>query len=224
MWRSICVFILLPTLTLAQAQSVASAPQSGPSRQVTAMSAPIYKGYTYHTQIRRGTTEKAVLALDLRVTGLPSSATTAASVISLRLDLHGEDGMNVQDLKYPKSRKHSFAFQTQPIPVAVNHSVRFKLRADPNAALGPHLLKGKLTFQTVSDRGISPPQTIDVQIPVTVVAHDAKVRRAPWTYAETSKREWITLILFSPVLVALVIVAIPLMVICGVATGRAGCE
>lgn len=213
MWRSICVFVLLPSLTMAQTESAASAPQNSGGRQVTARKDPLYSGYTYHSQIRRGTTEKAAIALNLRMATFADPTKTVADIVSLRLDLQGENGITVQDLKYPKSHKHSFAFQSKPIPVALNHSVTFKLRADPNAALGLHVLKGKLTFQTVSDSGISAPQAIDVQIPVTVVAHDTKVRRGPWPYSEINKPELVILILLSPILVAL---AIPLGVFCGI--------
>lgn len=96
------------------------------------------------------------------------------------------------------------------------------MRADRTAPLGLHTLSGKLTFQVVTNKGVSEPQSIDVQVRLTVVAHNAKVHRAAWPYHEMSHAQLVTLIVLSPVLVALFIPAIAL---CAIMTGSPlGCE
>jgi len=43
-------------------------------------------------------------------------------------------------------------------------------------ASGEHLLRAKVTLQSISDSGVLPPQQIEVQLPVTVVDHDTKAK------------------------------------------------
>lgn len=50
--------------------------------------------------------------------------------------------------------------------------VEFKLKASKSASLGEHPLRAKITFQSISDSGVLPPQRIEVLLPVTVVDRD----------------------------------------------------
>jgi len=50
--------------------------------------------------------------------------------------------------------------------------VEFELKASKRARLGEHPLRAKVTFQSIGDSGVLPPQQIEVLLPVTVVDRD----------------------------------------------------
>ena len=224
MWRSVCAVVLLPVVALGQSASVAQPPQTVPTlstRSAAPAKLPPYRPYTFYAQLRQATTEKAVVELE----GIPFFETSPRAevpgIMPLKLELISTDGIEATAFKYPKTYKRKLAFQPQPIPVLMDRSVQFKLRAGKNVALGAHTLSGKLTFQIVSDKGVSAPQEIAVEMPVTVVAHDARVRKAAWPpYYQTNTGLVIALIVLSPILIPLVI---PIMIVCGI-TGDIACD
>jgi hypothetical protein len=216
MWRALCAVVLLPSLTAAQSEVGANAqavrPQAGPS--AAAKPAKVaYRAYTYYNEIRQGTAEEVAVQL-----AVPEFVTLSQSpvrgIVPLRLELQRAEGFAIGEIRYPKTFKRKFAFQQEPMRIASTSRtpIQFKLRVDRNAALGLHTLTGKMTFQTISDaRGVGEVQEIDVQIPVTVVDHDAKVSRGKWPINKLPVVVVVLLIVFSPVLIALVI---PLYLIC----------
>jgi hypothetical protein len=98
----------------------------------------------------------------------------------VKRELQSRDGISLSDIKYPRTQKHRFAFG--PGKLAVNPPgeslMKFRLRSDPKAPLGRHPPPGKISFRAITDTGITAPQQLNVQIPLTVVAHDAAVGRS----------------------------------------------
>jgi hypothetical protein len=223
MWRSILAVILMPSLTAAQSEPVPSAPAgaSNPhSGTAVRDSGPRYHSYTFYDGIRRGREEEVVIRVSV-----PGFVTTPKSpvqgIVPLKLDLDPADGLTFSGLRYPKGQLRNLKFESQPVPIAWQPEIRFKIKADHSAALGPHVLKGKITFQALPYAGSTPGpvQQIEVQIPITVVEHDAKVQKKPWPIHHTPVALIVVMIILLPVLIPLIV---PIYLICA-AEGNPGC-
>jgi hypothetical protein len=113
--------------------------------------------------------------------------------------------------KYPKVQPRHLKFRPEPVSAAVAPIVRFQVRAVPDAPLGPHLIKGRVTFQAIhNDSGPGPVEQIDIQIPVMVVEKDAPVHKVAWPFYSMPIGMWIGLILLAPLLLAV----LPFYLIC----------
>jgi hypothetical protein len=75
--------------------------------------------------------------------------------------------------------------------------------ATESVPLGLHLLRGKLTYRIVDDRGISALQVLPFEIPIRVVEHNAKAQKVDWTFDQSQAKETTTLVLLSPVLIVI---------------------
>lgn len=222
MWRSILAVILAPVLAAAQTAEMEGAPAVHPEPTNASATPPAvvrhpatYQPYAYYSAIRQGREEEAIIQLSPNgLVATPKSATPG--IVPLKLELESAGGLTVKDLRYPKVAPRNVQFQSDPVPVAVWPNIRFKIRAAKDAALGPHLLKGKLTFQVVPYDGSAPGavQTLDVEIPLNVVEHDAKVERAAYPFPHMPTGEVVLLIVLLPVLIA---VALPFYFICSLA-------
>lgn len=207
MWRSIFAVLLLPSLTAAQTGAVQSAPSDGPgpksfpeaSRPRPIRPRPIYEAYSFYDGIRRGTAEN--VAIQVSSEGfLTTPRSPVPGIIPLKLDLDPIEGLTVSKLRYPKAYNLNTKFHANPISVAGVDPIQFKVRASQNAPLGLHVLTGKLTFQPVHfDATVGPAQQVDVMIPVTIVEHDAKVKRQPWPIAHMPVALIILIIVLLPV-------------------------
>jgi len=191
MWRSIFAVVLLPALAAAQnpGSEVPAALQAEPSQASTLNLArdkgrvigPTYESYTFYNAIRRGRSEK--VAIRLSPQGMVTSPRTPVSgIVPLTLELQPVEGLTVSAFRYPKTQRKKVKFQAELVPVSWLPETFFKIRADETVALGLHTLQGKLTFQVIDYNlsRVGPVQQIDVQIPITVVEHNAKVRKANW--------------------------------------------
>jgi hypothetical protein len=119
----------------------------------------------------------------------------------LKLELQPADGLTVSSFRYPRTQRRKVKFQAEPVPVSRWPETSFKIRADRDAALGLHTLKGKLAFQVI-DYGLSsvgPVQEMDVQIPVMVVERNAKVQKASWPAGRLSAGMIVLIIVLLPV-------------------------
>jgi len=224
MWRTLCAIVLIPSFALAQFEDATATGSQQPATTPPAPAQtkpPSYRQYTYYAEIRQGTTEKAAIALAVDHGFVTSPRSAVPGIMPLNLELQSAEGITVKDFDYPKPRPQSFAFRPEPISVTYAQPIKFKVHAERTTPLGGHTLCGKLTFQIITNQGISAPQSIDVQVPITVVAHDAKVRRGAWPYHETSRAALITLIVLSPVLIAALI---PVMAFCAIAFKNPVCE
>ncbi len=216
MWRSILALILLPALAAAQnpesgapavpqSESHPAAPTNS-SRDLGRTSGPTYQTYTFHNAIRRGRQEE--VAIRLSPQGLVTSPRSPVSgIVPLKLDLQPVDGLTIGAFRYPKGLRRNVKFQVEPVAVSWWPEIFFKIRADEAVALGQHTLRGKLTFQVINYSGtnVGPVQQLAVQIPITVVEHDAKVQRADWPENRLSPGMIILIIVLLPVEIPVVI-------------------
>jgi hypothetical protein len=90
--------------------------------------------------------------------------------------------------------------------------VEFKLKASKSARLGEHLLRAKVTLQSISDSGVLAPQQIEVQLPVTVVDHDAKAKNTKTARSDAGGTPILIWIL-APLLIPLMVV---MAIVCGI--------
>jgi hypothetical protein len=222
MWRSILAVILMPSLTAAQSEPVpAPAGASNPPAVAAVRDLePRYQSYTFYDGIRRGREEEVIIHVSVRgFVTTPKSP--VQGIVPLKLDLDPADGLTFSGLRYPKGQLRNLKFESQPVPIAWQPEIRFKIKADHSAALGPHVLKGKITFQALPYAGSTPGpvQQIEVQIPITVVEHDAKVQKKPWPIHHTPVALIVVMIILLPVLIPLIV---PIYLICA-AEGNPGC-
>jgi hypothetical protein len=221
MWRAICAAVLLPALAAAQNQNGEPVPTAVNPAAVTVKtgsmkpSPKLYREFTYFNQIRQGSDEN--VALELAASSfVTTSQSSVPAGIPLKLELEPAAGFTFGKVRYPKGYAEKFPFQPTPIHVRdISHApLQFKLRANRGVALGEHTLKGTLTFQTVSRAGISALQTVNLEIPVRVVEHNAKVMKAPYPYTGLAKGWIVLMIVLLPVLIPLLLIYYP---ICGLA-------
>jgi len=216
MWRSIFAVILLPSLTAAQTQPVPDAPADTyhpPSQAMPRPPLPAYLAFTFYDGIRRGTEEDA--AVQLTLSGVVTTPKSPVSgIVPLKLELQPAEGLTLSAFRYPKTYPQKFSFRAEPVPVAFRPVIHFKVRADRTAALAPHVITGKLTFQPIHfDSTLGPVQQLEVAFPITVVEHNAKVRKSTWPFQHMPVGVLIALILLAPLLIALVL---PFYLICAV--------
>jgi hypothetical protein len=205
MWRNVCVSVLaaLLLLTPTESASLEEYPPGLPHEPPASAVAPTSRHFTYYTELRRGSTELAAI-----IVSLPEYVTSPRSpvsgVIPLKLELQSSDGVTAKDFNYPATAKRSFSFLPQRVPVIVFTDVliNFRVCADKSAALGPHTMKGKVTFQVISDVGVSSVQQMNIQLALTVVEHDVRVQRTEWSHGQVTATQRTLLIIFEPVIVA----------------------
>lgn len=127
--------------------------------------------------------------------------------IGTRLEIEPVEGLQISRVIYPKAQEEQFQFDSKPIKVLHQGSAdrlrfRFKVRSAPDLRVGIYVLRAKLSFQIVSDSGISDPKELLVEIPIDVVGHDAKVESVDRSIAGIrgiTPAEWAAIVLFAPV-------------------------
>jgi hypothetical protein len=220
MWRSVLAILLVPSLLWSQNSVFTPPATQNPHSNPALASVPesSYQPFTQLQTIRRGTMEKAAVLFSLGSDPIVSPRNCGNKVIPLKLEFGSLDGIIVSDFQFPPDCKTRFAFQDNRIRVLeAKLAIRFKVRALPKAALGEHVLKGKLTYQVVRGNEVLPLQDMDVQLPLTVVDHDAATKNSPenlQTFGSSSHTPvpvWI--------LMPVIIPAVALMVLFCVAAG-----
>jgi hypothetical protein len=130
-----------------------------------------------------------------------------ARLIPTRLEIATTKGLLVSPVIYPKAHPERFPFDSKPIKVLgqmYHHNLRFrfKVRSAPDLPIGDYVLKPKLSFQMVSDSGISESKELMVDVPITVVSSDAKVESVDRSIAGIrgiTPGEWVGIVLLAPV-------------------------
>lgn len=223
MWRSVLAVILLPSLTAAQSAAEGRPGISnetvrmiinGPPRTAVVPPSATLQAYTRHTAVRQERDED--VGIMLTISGFVTAPKSAvAGIVPLQVEFEPQDGLTIKDVHGPKVWKSGFKFQGEPVNVSAMPYVQFKIRAGRNLSLGEHVLKGKFTFQRISTDGsnVGPVEQVEVQIPLAVVEHDARVHKANFPYAPMPTWETVLLIVSIPVLIA---VFIPLLLLCAV--------
>ena len=205
MWRNLfaSVLVALLLLTPTDGASLEEYPPGLRHEPPASAAAPISRQFTYYTELRRGSTELAAITVSLPEY-VTSPRSPVSGVIPLKLELQSSDGVMAKDFNYPATAKRSFSFRQQRVPVIVftDVPINFRLSADRSAALGPHMMKGKVTFQVITDAGVSSVQEINIQFALTVVEHGVRVQRTEWSHSQVTATQRTLLIIFSPVIVA----------------------
>lgn len=201
MWRSICAILLSVSIVHAQSQLPGenrTLPVDN-NNETLATKATIYR---YYSELREGTTEQIAVGLftayasptesleDVIVfpQGIKDGATYLVSptakgpeIVPSKLELQALDGFVVTSMRNPKGKDQRFAFSKAPVSVVLaDCTFHLKVRGKPDVSLGTHVLRGSITLQFVNDAGLSVPQKLKLEIPITVVDHDAKVKRDTW--------------------------------------------
>lgn len=209
--RALMAILLTGTTLHAQDQALA-----GP-KQVPQKPVPRVETFTRFTELRQGRTEDVAVELIAKEFLLsPRSQLAGVEPVSLTLD--PEPGLRVLKMNYPKNElTRKFKFQTEPIKMHGSWlPVEIKLRVEDTAAFGLHTIRGKFTYQEISDAGVSGIKQIDVMLPVTVVGHNAKVSKSTeWPFYHMSTAAIIGLIALCIVLLPLFIVLLPIIIATG---------
>jgi hypothetical protein len=207
MWRTIFAVVLLPSLTAAQADFSPREPDLKRPLADSSSTSPKAVAYLSLSELRQGTQEKVAVTFDRPIGFVTSPRSPVPGLVPVSLELEPAEGLTVGPIDYPKAFDYRFKFQTQPVAVFQFpwQQIEFKLGAMRNAAPGKRLLTGRLTFQTVSDAGVSEVRQIDVEIPVTVVEHNARVSRVHSFPAQASRP-------LNPALIVLMIVLAPIAI------------
>lgn len=214
MWRSLIVVVVLHSLLAAQSAPTQATPERIGLPNGTGLSntrQQEFHSYTFYDRVRRGRSEKVVIKLpDLTLVTTPASP--VPGIIPLDLRLQPEPGITVRKLRYPKAGKQNVLFQSTPVMFAREEWIQFAVVIAPNASVGQHVLKGKLIFQPVDLKsGAGLMEQVDIEIPIRVVEHDAKMHRNEWPIYHMPTGVIILLIVLSPILIALS----PLIIMCG---------
>jgi hypothetical protein len=90
--------------------------------------------------------------------------------------------------------------------------VELKLKASKTARLGEHLVRAKVTLQSISDTGVLPPQQIEVPLPVTVVDHDSEAKNTKTARSDAGGTP-VLLWILAPLLIPLIVV---MAIVCGI--------
>jgi hypothetical protein len=231
MWRTILAVVLLPSIVWAQEQSLPV-----PEKQETVATKdpqPIYKALVDPRTIRPGKTEIAVAVLFLGPGLVVSRNESSSDLVPLKMDFEESDGLTATSLSFSNEQLRKFAFHDEAMRngelleppgerdrLTIRDTrvrvldgsllrVNFKLKASKNAPLGEHLLRAKVTVQSISDLAVLPPQQIEVQLPVTVVDHDTKPKTARSDAGGTPILIWI----LAPLLIPLIVV---MAIVCGI--------
>ena len=210
MGRKVCAVFLVALLFFTQCQALVGQVTLRQDDSTSTTQPQLYRPFTYYYELRRGSTEMASIVL-LVPEYVTSPRSPVPGVLPLQLELRSADGIRVKDFKYPRARNRAFAFTPNVVPVVVpvDEAVGFQLQAEKTAPLGRHLLTGKLTFQLISEAGPRPPQEIEVQFPVTVVEHHARVQKTEWAEIQVTGRDRTGMIVLAPVIVLYIIACIP---------------
>ena len=205
MWRNVFASVLVALLLLnpTEGASLEEYPPGLRHEPPASAVAPISRQFTYYTELRRGSTELAAITVSLPEY-VTSPRSPVSGVIPLKLELQSSDRVMAEDFNYPATAKRSFSFRQQRVPVIVftDALINFRVSADKSAALGPHMMKGKVTFQVITDVGVSSVQEINIQFALTVVEHDVRVQRTEWSHSQVTATQRTLLIILSPVIVA----------------------
>ncbi len=93
-------------------------------------------------------------------------------LIPTALTLETPEGVTVKEIVYPEAEKKNFSFSPdQPVAVYEGETaVGVVLQFDTSVSAGPVTIPGKLRYQACNDTQCLAPTTVDVSIPVTVLA------------------------------------------------------
>lgn len=162
------------------------------------------KPFPRYNELRRGTSEELLVDIRLAFEKQPNSGqvvifpygnggnghdylvasdASGPGIVPARVEFEIAQGFTVKMTHPPKSKRRRLAFDSHPLKVNEGDGVfGFKIHAASDVALGQHVLRANLSLQIANDSGLSIPQQIQLEIPITVVERHAKVKREGWPY------------------------------------------
>jgi DsbC/DsbD-like thiol-disulfide interchange protein len=145
-----------------------------PSKAVSA------KGVVSVDKVRQGRSFQVAVLLDIGQNfHINSYQPKDPNLIPTKIEPVKADGIVFGPLTYPKGEEQKFKFSDEPLSVYSGHVViKFPARTTAKLPLGQQTLRAKVRYQACNDQACFPPKTIEVTIPVEVVAANAKVSSA----------------------------------------------
>jgi thioredoxin:protein disulfide reductase len=157
--------VIVPLLVLL---SLLSAPAMAQTSSSVIKIRPAESSY----KLKQGATTQVGLVVEIDDGyHINSNRPSDRNLIATALKLDRAPGLATTAVIYPKAKMQKFEFSAKPLSV-FEDKVTFKLsaRALPTAAIGSRVLKGKLTVQACNNQVCLRPQTVDIAIPLEVVA------------------------------------------------------
>jgi hypothetical protein len=209
MWRQVCVLLIS-----AVAWPEDPGATSNTSSRTTVQNRTI-EIHRYYSELRRGTTEDAVVLLRLGNVSLTVPDSPLPSITPVTLKLEPSTGITISNIRYPKPYKSKLVSEPRRIP-ADYFPIRFKLCASRSVSLGPQNIRGRLVYQMIDSKGVSTQQRIAIEIPVMVVDHHTPVQRDKnWPFHHTPAVEIVVMVILSPVLLPFALACAIFMDGCG---------
>jgi hypothetical protein len=169
----------------------------------------------YYSELRRGTSEDAVVLLVLGNVSLTVPGSPLPGITPVTLKLEPPAGITISDIRYPKPYKSRLVSEPRRIP-ADYFRIRFKLHASGSVDLGQQNIRGRLIYQIIDGKGVSPLQDVAMEIPIRVVDHHARVQRDKnWPFHHTPAGEIIVMVILSPILLPFALACTIFMDGCG---------
>ena len=98
-----------------------------------------------------------------------SNTPTEDYLIPLSLKWTSLGALGGGQVTYPKPTLEKYEFADQPLSVYTgNFDLAVSFKVAPNAAAGPGVATGKLSYQACNNRACFPPKTVDVTVPYQV--------------------------------------------------------
>ena len=128
-------------------------------------------------KLKQGGSVQAAVVLDInKGYHINSNRPLDKFLIPVALKLEPLAGTSASAVLYPRAIMRKFPFSKTPMSVFEGRAVlRFTIRALPALAVGKWTLHAKLTVQACNDQACLPHKTVDVGIPIEVVAATTQV-------------------------------------------------
>jgi len=98
-----------------------------------------------------------------------SNTPTEDYLIPLSLKWTSLGALGGGQVTYPKPTLEKYEFADQPLSVYTgNFDLAVSFKVAPNAAAGPGVATGKLSYQACNNKACFPPKTVDVTVPYQV--------------------------------------------------------
>ncbi len=211
MWRSALAVILVPSLLWSQNPPTPSTNNQQPNVQAE-VPLPNYQALAQMQSIRRGTTERAGVMFTIPKELVVSPRNRGGKLVPLRLEFDKQEGITLSHFEFPPDFGTPFTLQNAPVRrVWADMAIHFRVKASRQAVLGERVLKGKLTYQIVRTNEALPPQTLDLQLPLNVVDHDATVsKNSDYTekFGDLRRDHHMLMWILSPILIPAVAVVV----------------
>jgi len=171
----------------ATGETVVSEPQSQ-AAPPTLVSAQFFQR---HTQLRRGRDMEIAVYLCQPTPRIPECDSHYArlknSLAPVSLQMEPAEGFTI---RYGDGRHYRSAPQGAPDYPADRGLIFLKVHASGKLAPGQYTLKGTMAIRRLHGDDSSTPQRIPVEIPVTLVDHDAQVSQMEWRYGSHPREDF----------------------------------